>query len=107
MQLLIGFGPGGGYDLYGRTVARHLGRFIPGNPTVVPQNMAGAGSVRAERSRHHPAPKDGTVIGPFSRGIIVDPLLGARLGQADPERHGRAGTVRTEVSVCGFSRRSG
>src|SRR6266849_4383829 len=63
MQLLIGFGPGGGYDLYGRAVARHLGRFIPGNPSVVPQNMAGAGSVRAASSLYNAAPKDGTVIG--------------------------------------------
>jgi tripartite-type tricarboxylate transporter receptor subunit TctC len=107
MQLLIGFGPGGGYDLYGRAVARHLGRFIPGNPTIVPQNMAGAGSVRAASSLYNAAPKDGTVIGTFSRGIIVDTLLGANKGQFDAQSFGWIGSVTNEVSVCGFSRRSG
>jgi tripartite-type tricarboxylate transporter receptor subunit TctC len=107
MQLLIGFGPGGGYDLYGRAVARHMGRFIPGNPTLVPQNMAGAGSVRAASSLYNAAPKDGTVIGTFSRGIIVDTLLGANKGQFEAQGFGWIGSVTNEVSVCGFSRRSG
>jgi tripartite-type tricarboxylate transporter receptor subunit TctC len=107
MQLLIGFGPGGGYDLYGRAVARHLARFIPGNPTLVPQNMAGAGSVRAASSLYNAAPKDGTVIGTFSRGIIVDTLLGANKGQFEAQNFGWIGSVTNEVSVCGFSRSSG
>jgi tripartite-type tricarboxylate transporter receptor subunit TctC len=107
MQLLIGFGPGGGYDLYGRAVARHLGRFIPGNPTIVPQNMAGAGSVRAASSLYNAAARDGTVIGTFSRGIIVDTLLGANKGQFEAQNFGWLGSVTNEVSVCGFSRSSG
>jgi tripartite-type tricarboxylate transporter receptor subunit TctC len=107
MQLLIGFGPGGGYDLYGRAVARHMGRFIPGNPSLVPQNMAGAGSVRAASSLYNAAPKDGSVIGTFSRGIIVDTLLGANKGMFDAQNFGWIGSVTNEVSVCGFSRRSG
>jgi tripartite-type tricarboxylate transporter receptor subunit TctC len=107
MQLLIGFGPGGGYDLYGRAVARHLGRFIPGNPSIVPQNMAGAGSVRAASSLYNAAAKDGTVIGTFSRGIIVDTLLGANKGQFEAQNFGWLGSVTNEVSVCGFSRSSG
>jgi tripartite-type tricarboxylate transporter receptor subunit TctC len=107
MQLLIGFGPGGGYDLYGRAVARHMGRFIPGNPSLVPQNMAGAGSVRAASYLYNAAPKDGTVIGTFSRGIIVDTLLGANKGQFEAQNFGWVGSVTNEVSVCGFSRRSG
>jgi len=107
MQLLIGFGPGGGYDLYGRAVARHMGRLIPGNPTLVPQNMAGAGSVRAASYLYNAAAKDGTVIGTFSRGIIVDTLLGANQGQFEAQNFGWLGSVTNEVSVCGFSRRSG
>jgi tripartite-type tricarboxylate transporter receptor subunit TctC len=107
LKLLIGFGPGGGYDLYGRTVARHLGRFIPGNPSVLPQNMVGAGSVRAASSLYNAAPKDGTVIGTFSRGIIVDTLLGANKGQFEAQSFGWVGSVTNEVSVCAFSRGSG
>jgi tripartite-type tricarboxylate transporter receptor subunit TctC len=107
LQLLIGFGPGGGYDLYGRAVARHMGRFIPGNPTLVPQNMAGAGSVRAAAYLYNAAPKDGTVLGTFSRGIIVDTLLGANKGQFEAQNFGWVGSVTNEVSVCGFGRQSG
>lgn len=107
MQLLIGFGAGGGYDLYGRAVARHMGRFIPGNPAIVPQNMAGAGSVRAASFLYNAAAKDGTVIGTFSRGIVVDTLIGADKAPFDAQKFGWLGSVTNEVSVCGFSRSSG
>jgi tripartite-type tricarboxylate transporter receptor subunit TctC len=107
LQLLIGFGAGGGYDLYGRAVARHLARFIPGNPAIVPQNMAGAGSVRAASYLYNAAPKDGTVIGTFSRGIVVDTLIGADKAPFDAQKFGWLGSVTNEVSVCGFSRPSG
>ena len=62
VTLIIGFGPGGGYDLWGRLVARHIGKHLPGNPTVVPQNMPGAGSYVAASHIYGAAPKDGTVF---------------------------------------------
>jgi len=107
MQLLIGFGPGGGYDLYGRAVARYLGRYIPGNPSLVPQNMAGAGSVRAASFLYNAAAKDGSVIGTFSRGIVVDTLIGADKAPFEAQNFGWLGSVTNEASVCGFSRASG
>ncbi|HLH96480.1 MAG TPA: hypothetical protein VKW08_15295 [Xanthobacteraceae bacterium] len=107
LQLLIGFGPGGGYDLYGRAVAHYMGRYIPGNPSLVPQNMAGAGSVRAASYLYNAAPKDGTVIGTFSRGIVVDTLIGADKAPFDAQSFGWLGSVTNEASVCGFSRASG
>jgi tripartite-type tricarboxylate transporter receptor subunit TctC len=107
MQLLIGFGAGGGYDLYGRAVAHHIGRYIPGNPSLVPQNMAGAGSVRAASYLYNAAPKDGSVIGTFSRGIVVDTLIGADKAPFDAQNFGWLGSVTNEASVCGFSRASG
>jgi tripartite-type tricarboxylate transporter receptor subunit TctC len=58
ITLAIGFTPGGGYDLYARHLARHMGKHIPGNPTIVPQNMAGAGSLRAANFVYSAAPKD-------------------------------------------------
>jgi len=70
VTLAIGFSVGGGYDLYGRLVARHLGKHIPGQPTIVPQNREGAGSLRATQFLYTAAPKDGTFIGTFSRGMI-------------------------------------
>jgi tripartite-type tricarboxylate transporter receptor subunit TctC len=69
--------------------------------------MVGAGSVRAASSLYNAAPKDGTVIGTFSRGIIVDTLLGANKGQFEAQSFGWVGSVTNEVSVCAFSRGSG
>ena len=63
VQMIIGFGPGGGYDLWGRTVARHIGRHLPGHPNVVPQNMPGAGSYVAASHIFNVAPRDGTALG--------------------------------------------
>jgi tripartite-type tricarboxylate transporter receptor subunit TctC len=73
VNLVVGYGSGGGYDVYGRLVATHLGKYIPGNPTVVIQNMPGAGSLRAVNYLYNTAPKDGTVLATFARDM---PLLG-------------------------------
>src|SRR5262249_11829143 len=76
IQVLIGFSAGGGYDVYARTLARHMGRHIPGNPRLVPQNMPGAGSLKAANYLYNVAPRDGTAIGTFAPGMAVEPLLG-------------------------------
>ena len=73
VNLVVGYGPGGGYDVYARLIARHLGRYIPGNPAIVVQNMPGAGSLRSVNYLANTAPKDGTVIATFARDM---PLLG-------------------------------
>jgi tripartite-type tricarboxylate transporter receptor subunit TctC len=73
VNLIVGYGTGGGYDVYGRLLARHLGRHIPGNPIVVVQNMPGAGSLRAVNFLANTAPKDGTAITLFARDM---PLIG-------------------------------
>ena len=62
VNLIVGYGPGGGYDTYARLLARHFGRFIPGNPNVIVQNMPGAGSLRAVNYLYNVAPKDGATI---------------------------------------------
>jgi tripartite-type tricarboxylate transporter receptor subunit TctC len=73
VSLVVGYGSGGGYDAYGRLVATHLGKYIPGNPTVVVQNMPGAGSLRSVNYLYNTAPKDGTILATFARDM---PLLG-------------------------------
>ena len=73
LTMVIGYGPGGGYDIYGRIMAKYIGRHLPGNPTVVVQNMPGAGSLRATNYLYEVAPKDGTYIGTFARNM---PLIG-------------------------------
>ena len=75
MRMLIGYGPGGGYDLYGRLVAEFLPRHIPGNPTIVPQNMPGAGSFAAAYFMAEAAPKDGTVLGVLAQTLALDSLV--------------------------------
>src|SRR5262249_14519221 len=75
IDLDIGYSVGGGYDLYARLIARRLGGHIPGNPTIVPKNMEGAGSLRLANYLYSAAPNDGTVIGATSRGAAFDPLL--------------------------------
>ncbi len=76
IQLVIGYGAGGGYDLNARMLARHLGNFIPGNPTIVAQNMPGAGSLRAANFVQQIAPRDGTVIGALDRQVSLTAVLG-------------------------------
>lgn len=76
VTLIVGYSPGGGYDVYARLVARHLGRKIPGEPTVVVQNMPGAGSLRAANHIYANAPRDGTAIGTFARNMPLMGILG-------------------------------
>ena len=82
IDLLIGAPPGGGYDIYGRVVARHIGRHIPGNPNIVPKNMPGAGCARGGRLHLKRAPKDGTVIANIMPGAVIGPLLDPKTREA-------------------------
>ena len=100
VQMLIGFGPGGGYDLWGRVVARHIGKHLPGNPTVVPQNMPGAGSFVAANNIYNVAPKDGTVMGIIARDAALGPITGATGARFDPTQITWLGTPTTETNVC-------
>src|SRR5438874_1114010 len=106
VNLIIGYGVGGGYDLYGRLLARHIGRHIPGKPSVVPQNMTGAGSLRAAQFLYSVAPKDGTAIGTFGRTIATTPLLTPAAAQFDGTRFTWLGSITNEVSACASWRTS-
>ncbi|MBX9776056.1 MAG: hypothetical protein K2Y71_16875 [Xanthobacteraceae bacterium] len=99
ITLAIGFTPGGGYDLYARHLARYMGKHIPGNPTIVPQNMAGAGSLRAANFIYSAAPKDGTAFGTFARTTGLNPLLesGATF---DGTKFTWLGSVTNDISLC-------
>jgi len=100
VQMIIGFGPGGGYDLWGRVVARYIGRHLPGNPTVVAQNMPGAGSYVAASYLYNIAPKDGTALGIIARDAALGPLSGAPGARFDPTRLSWIGTPTKETNVC-------
>ena len=99
ISLVIGFGAGGGYDAYARLLARHIGRHIPGNPSLVAQNIQGAGGLKATQFLYDVAPRDGTVIGTVARGQPLAPLL---LGNTsfDATRFTWIGSVTDEASLC-------
>ena len=99
INLLVGFSVGGGYDLYARHLARHMGKHIPGNPTIVPQNMAGAGSLRAANFVYSAAPKDGTAFGTFARTTGLNPLL-ASGATFDGTKFTWLGSVTNDISLC-------
>ena len=100
VSLIIGFGPGGGYDLWGRVVARHIARHLPGNPTIVPQNMPGAGSFVAANNIYNIARKDGTVFAIIARDAALGPLSGADGTKFDPLKFTWLGTPTKETNVC-------
>jgi tripartite-type tricarboxylate transporter receptor subunit TctC len=100
VSIIVGFGPGGGYDLYARLVARHFGAHMPGRPTVIVQNMPGAAGLGLANSLFNVLPKDGTVFGTFNRTIPLEPLLDGSRAQFDPLAFNWLGSPSSEVSAC-------
>lgn len=76
ISVMIGYGPGGGYDTYSRLLARHFSAHVPGNPTVVPQNRPGAGSIRLANELYNALPADGTVIGMIGDVLLIKQVVG-------------------------------
>ena len=100
VQLLIAYTAGGGYDINARLVARYIGKHIPGNPTIVPQNFPGAAGLRLANFLYNVAPKDGTTIGLFARHTPTAPLLSSDGVQFDVRRYTWLGSVSDDVSMC-------
>ena len=99
ISLYVGSSAGGGYDTYARLLARRLGNYIPGNPSVVVQDMPGAGSNKLAAYIYSVAPKDGTAIGAIFSGAILQPLLGDPV-QHDPSKFIYLGNANNEVFLC-------
>src|SRR5690606_7633668 len=98
LKILIGFGAGGGYDTVTRVMARHLGKHIPGNPVVVPQNMPGAGSMKVANSLYNAAPKDGSVLGVFAASTALEPLFGNDKAKFDPRKYAWIGSMHQDTA---------
>jgi tripartite-type tricarboxylate transporter receptor subunit TctC len=101
VTLTIGLPSGGGYDLYARMLAKHYGRFIPGNPTVVPKNMPGAGGLQASNYMANVAPKDGSEIAMIASSALLTPLFGDEAAKFDPRKYTWIGSINDDVSSCG------
>jgi tripartite-type tricarboxylate transporter receptor subunit TctC len=101
IDLFIGAPPGGGYDIYARALARHIGRHIPGQPTIVSKNMPGAGSARAAGFISSVAPKDGTALAAIMPGAVMGPLLDEKSeGLFDPTKVLYLGTANSGTRIC-------
>jgi tripartite-type tricarboxylate transporter receptor subunit TctC len=100
ITVTIGFGPGGGYDVYARALARHLGRFIPGNPTIVPQNMPGAGGLKAASYIYHATARDGLTLATFGGFSVLEPLFGNDQANFDPLKFTWIGNMNRDASSC-------
>jgi len=100
ITLYIGYTPGGGYDRYSRTLARHMTRHIPGKPRIVVKNRPGAGSMILTNEVYNSLPQDGTVIGNVGRGMPTEPLLGNKEAKFDGRKLNWLGSMNNEVSVC-------
>jgi tripartite-type tricarboxylate transporter receptor subunit TctC len=98
ITIIVGFSPGGTYDLYARVLGQHLGQHLANNPTVVVENMPGAGGIRAANYLYRVAPRDGSMIGTFARGVVIGPLFGQ--GNFDATKFNWIGSVTDDVNVC-------
>jgi tripartite-type tricarboxylate transporter receptor subunit TctC len=98
---------GTGFDIYGRTLARHVGRHMPGNPAIVVQNMVGASGVAATNWLYNAAPKDGTVMATFVHTVPFEPLMGNSAAKFDSAKFSWIGNMESIVGICGVSKASG
>ncbi|MCC6888319.1 MAG: hypothetical protein IT536_07290 [Hyphomicrobiales bacterium] len=102
VQAVVGYTPGSTFELYLRILTRHLGRHIPGNPTIVVQHMPGAGSLKATNYLAAVAPKDGSVFGMPNPVNTIEPLIDPKNSRFDPRSFAWLGSLNTEISTCGF-----
>ncbi len=102
VDMLIGLSTGGGYDRYARITARHIGKYIPGNPTIIPRNMTGGGSLVMANFAYNVAPQDGSVIAAPQRGVPLEPLVAGKDSKAklDPLKMHWIGSLARETSVA-------
>lgn len=107
VQVVVGHESGTGFDLYARTLARHIGRHIPGRPTIVVQNMPGASGLTAFNWLANVAPRDGSVLATAAYTVPFEPLLGNTSARFDASKLSWIGNMDASVSICGVSKMSG
>jgi tripartite-type tricarboxylate transporter receptor subunit TctC len=107
ITVVVGYGPGGGYDVYTRMLLRHMPQYIPGNPTMVVQNMPGAGSLRAANYVANAALKDGTHLGVFGAPAALEPLFGNKDAKFETLKFAWLGNMIRDTAACGTWHNSG
>jgi tripartite-type tricarboxylate transporter receptor subunit TctC len=107
IRIIVGFAAGGGFDTYSRTIGRHMGKFIPGNPTFTVENMTGAGSLIAANHVYKVAKPDGLTIGHFIGGLIMQQVMGGPGIEFDARKFEMIGVPIRESVVCALRKESG
>ena len=107
LTFVVGFSAGGGFDTYTRLIARHFGKHLPGNPTVVVENRTGAGSLIAANYIFNQAPADGTVIGNWIGPLVLQQVLGNKAAKFDGRKFGWLGAPVSDTGVCALTEASG
>ena len=107
VTFVVGFSAGGGFDTYTRLIARHIAKHVPGNPTVVVENKAGAGGMIAANYLFNQAPHDGTVIGNWIGPLVLQQVLGNKAARFDGRQFGWLGVPTPDSGVCALTKASG
>jgi tripartite-type tricarboxylate transporter receptor subunit TctC len=107
IRIVVGFSAGGGFDVYARTIARHMGNYLPGKPTIIVENMPGAGSLIAANHTYNQAKPDGLTIGHFIGGVVVGQLLGNPGAQFDSQKFEWLGAPAKLDAVCALTKATG
>jgi len=107
LTFVVGFSAGGGFDTYTRLIARHIGKHVPGAPTVVVENKTGAGSLIAANYIYNQAPRDGTVIGNWIGPLVLQQVLGNKAAKFDGRKFGWLGAPTPDTGVCAITKASG
>ena len=107
ITIVVGHQAGTGFDLYARLLSRHMGRYVPGNPGLIVQNMPGASALQAANHTYSIAPKDGTAMVAFVHTAPLDPVLGDGAGRFDPVRFTWIGNLESSVATCVVTKASG
>jgi tripartite-type tricarboxylate transporter receptor subunit TctC len=107
VRIIVGFSPGGGFDTYARAISRHMHKHLPGNPSVIVENMTGAGSLIAANNVYKVAKPDGLTMGHFIGGLFVQQLLGRAGVEFDARKFEYVGTPVPDKPVCALTKASG
>ena len=107
IRIVVGFSAGGGFDAYARAIARHLGKYLPGKPSIIVDNMPGAGSLIAANHTYNQAKPDGLTIGHFIGGVVAGQLLGNPAAQFNSQKFEWVGAPARLDAVCALTKATG
>lgn len=107
LTIIVGYSPGGSFDLYARVLARYIGRYLPGNPTRIVENMTGAGGLIAANHLYNRAKPDGLTIGAWAAPLVLQQIMGNDAAQFDGRKFGYLGIPSPYDTVCTFNQKSG